>query len=62
MVAEVKLTPDDEQTLLNAVFVLKRFSIVAPQNPLASVAGIAASKVNDVLQQAANQQPADAPF
>lgn len=62
MVAQVKLTTDDEQALLNAVFVLKRFSIIAPQNPLASVANIAASKVNDVLQQAANQQPEDPPF
>lgn len=57
----IKLTDEEQVTLLSAEVLLKRIGSV-PACRMATLANIAASKIADVLQIAKDQEPANPPF
>jgi hypothetical protein len=57
----IKLTDEEQVTLLTAQVLLKRIGGV-PSNRVATVANIAAVKIGDVLQVAKDDQPESPPF
>jgi hypothetical protein len=61
MHAVAVLSDQDQTDLLNVLVLLKRIGSV-PSCRMATVANIAASKINDVLQIAKDEQPEEAPF
>lgn len=61
MHAVAVLSEQEQMDLINVLVLLKRIGSV-PACRMATVANIAASKINDVLQIAKDEQPEEPPF
>jgi hypothetical protein len=61
VVVAIELTEQEKSELLRAASLLFRIR-AASNTPLSNLAGIAATKIHDVMQQAADEQPIDPPY
>lgn len=61
MQVAIELTEQEKTELLRAASLLFRIK-AASNSPLSNLAGIAATKIHDVMQQAADEQPVNPPF